>query len=212
MLSLRSASSRRASLSRRGIFRVPPERSLLVPSYILTGAPGAGKTAVLRMLEISGYPVVEEAATDVIALSSALGHDQPWQDSDFIDRILALQRQRHAAVRADPGATVFFDRSPACTLALSRYLGVALPRPLDREVSQVMAQDGYATTVFFIRNLGFVEPTAARRISFEDSLAFERVHERTYRELGFHLVEVPAGPLALRVELIRQTVRAVSES
>jgi predicted ATPase len=33
-----------------------------VPSYILTGAPGAGKTAVLRLLETSGYPVVEEAA------------------------------------------------------------------------------------------------------------------------------------------------------
>lgn len=180
-----------------------------MPSYILTGVPGAGKTAVLRMLEASGYPVAEEAATDVIALSSALGQDEPWRDSDFIDKILALQRQRHAAVRADPGATVFFDRSPACTLALSRYLGVVPPRPLDREVSQMMARGGYATTVFFIRNLGFVEPTAARRISFEDSLAFERIHEQTYRELGFRLAEVPAGPLAERVELIRRTVRAL---
>jgi predicted ATPase len=45
------------------------------------------------------------------------------------------QRQRNAAVQADAGATVLFDRSPACTLALSRYLGVVPPRPLDREVS-----------------------------------------------------------------------------
>ncbi len=44
-----------------------------MPSYILTGAPGAGKTAVLRLLEASGYPVVEEAATDVIALGNAPG-------------------------------------------------------------------------------------------------------------------------------------------
>jgi len=43
-----------------------------MPAYILTGAPGAGKTAVLRLLEISGYAVVEEAATDVIALGNAL--------------------------------------------------------------------------------------------------------------------------------------------
>jgi predicted ATPase len=35
-----------------------------MPSYILTGPPGAGKTAVLRQLEIIGYAVVEEAATE----------------------------------------------------------------------------------------------------------------------------------------------------
>lgn len=37
--------------------------------YILTGAPGSGKTAVLRMLETFGYGVVEEAAP----MSSGIG-------------------------------------------------------------------------------------------------------------------------------------------
>ena len=104
------------------------------------------------------------------------------------------------------GTTVFFDRSPACTLALSRYLGFAVSPLLTREVSRVLSEGTYEPAVFFIRNQGFVQPTAARQISFEDSLAFERLHEQTYRDLGFHLVEVPAGPLADRVELIRQTV------
>jgi len=54
-----------------------------VPSYILTGAPGAGKTAVLRVLETGGYLVVEEAATDVIAVGNALGRAEPWHDHDF---------------------------------------------------------------------------------------------------------------------------------
>ena len=65
----------------------------------------------------------------------------------------------------------------------------------------------YSKTVFFIRNQGFVRATAARRISFADSLAFERVHEETYRELGFRLADVPAGPLARRVALIGQAIR-----
>lgn len=51
-----------------------------MPSYVLTGAPGAGKTAILRLLEGGGYPVVEEAATDVIALGHALGNAEPWHD------------------------------------------------------------------------------------------------------------------------------------
>ena len=187
-----------------------------MPSYILTGAPGAGKTAVLRMLEAGGYAVVEEAATDVIALGNALGRDEPWQDSDFIGKILALQRQRQDAARSGPGATVFFDRSPACTLALSRYLagwlGAAPPAAVAGEVGALLARGGYETTVFFVRNLGFVRPTAARRISLEDSLVFERIHEETYRELGFRLVDVPAGPLAERAELIARTVRAAALS
>jgi predicted ATPase len=58
--------------------------------------------------------------------------------------------------------------------------------------------------VFFIRNQGHVQPTAARRISFEDSLAFERIHETVYRELGFTLVEVPPAPLAERAAVIQQ--------
>ena len=31
--------------------------------FIITGAPGAGKTAILRQLELDGFGVVEEAAT-----------------------------------------------------------------------------------------------------------------------------------------------------
>jgi predicted ATPase len=177
-----------------------------VPAYILTGAPGAGKTAVLRLLEASGYPVVEEAATDVIALGNALGRAEPWQDHDFIGKVVTLQRQRQDSLRVPAGAIVFFDRSPVCTLALSRYLGFTTSRLLASEVDLMVAEGTYEKTVFFIRNQGFVQPTAARQISFEDSLAFERLHEETYRDLGFELVEVPAGPLADRVELIRQTV------
>ena len=178
-----------------------------MPSYVLTGAPGAGKTAILRLLEISGYRVVEEAATDVIALGNALGRAEPWHDLAFIDKVVALQRQRRDAARAAGGATVFFDRSPVCTLALSRYLGFAASCLLDEEISRVVADGTYEPVVFFIRNQGFVQPTAARQISFDDSLIFERLHEQVYRDLGFQLVEVPAGPLADRVALIRQTVR-----
>jgi predicted ATPase len=176
-----------------------------MPRYILTGTPGAGKTAVIRLLEVGGYVVVEEAATDVIAVHHAVGCDEPWRDKAFIEKIVTLQRQRQDAVRA--AGTVFFDRSPVCTLALSRYLGLPTSDVLAREVDRVLAEAVYEPTVFFVRNQGMVQSTAARRISFEDSLVFERLHERTYRDLGFDLVEVPAGPLADRVALVRQTVQ-----
>ncbi|PZS18568.1 MAG: ATPase [Pseudonocardiales bacterium] len=164
-----------------------------MPAYILTGAPGAGKTAVLRLLDINGHVVVEEAATDAIARDNALGREEPWHDHAFIDKVITLQRQRQNSVRAAKTATVFFDRSPVCTLVLSRYLGFTTSYLLAREVDRVVAGGVYETTVFFIRHQGFIQTTAARRISFEDSLVFEQLDEQIYRELGFQLVEVPAG-------------------
>jgi predicted ATPase len=35
--------------------------------FIITGAPGAGKTAIIRQSELDGFRRVEEAATDTIA-------------------------------------------------------------------------------------------------------------------------------------------------
>jgi len=174
-----------------------------VPAYVITGTPGAGKTAVLRCLELAGHAVVEEAATDTIALAHALGEDEPWREPGFADRIVRLQRMRRATAPVASGP-VFFDRSPVCTLALCRHLGFPASAELTHEVDR--ARTEYERTVFFVRNLGYVRPTEARRISFADALAFEAIHEQTYRELGFDLVDVPPGPLAARVAVIERSV------
>ncbi|MFF0877698.1 AAA family ATPase [Micromonospora aurantiaca (nom. illeg.)] len=173
-----------------------------MPGFILTGAPGSGKTAILRHLEVDGHPVVEEAATDVIALHQALGRPEPWREPDFAEQVLDLQRRRRRRAEMFGGDVVFHDRSPVCTLALCRHLGLTPPPALFDEIERMTAE----RTVFFVRNQGFVEATAARRISFEESLVFERVHELTYRDAGFDLVEVPAGPLTTRVAAIKQAV------
>jgi predicted ATPase len=171
-------------------------------AFILTGTAGAGKTILLCALERRGHRVVDEAATDVIALEQALGHPEPWTDPAFIDAILRLQRQRSELVTG-PGRA-FVDRSPVCTLALSRYLGFATSALLSAEV-ECMA-DTYSPTVFFVRHRGAIERTAARQISFEESLDFERLHEDTYRDLGFELVDVPDAAVAERADLVEQAV------
>ena len=165
--------------------------------YILTGAPGAGKTALLRLLERRGHAVVEEAATDVIALEQALGRPEPWTDPGFIDQIVALQRQRQ---RLAGGA--FFDRSPICTWALAEFLGREPSPTLKAEIARIEAEGVYERQVFFVQNLGFVTPTAARRIRHEDALRFEQVHLEAYRRFGYDLVLIPPGDLNGRADQV----------
>ena len=174
--------------------------------FILTGTPGAGKTSLLRGLAEQGYSVVDEAATEVIAREQARGRAEPWTQPSFVDRITALQRRLQLHAPATGGQAQFYDRSPICTHALATYLGLPVPASLSAEIARITRERIYQRQVFFVRNLGFCEPTAARRISFEESLEFERVHERSYRAFGYELIDVPAAEPADRLALIGRTV------
>jgi predicted ATPase len=175
--------------------------------FIITGAPGAGKTAILRQLELDGFSVVEEAATDVITAAEARGAVQPWIDPSFIETIANLQRDRLLRASCQPDEVQFHDRSVVCTAALATYLGYAFSPFLVSELERVKKEAIYQNRVFFIRNLGFITPTEARRISFEETLRFEKIHEQTYRHSGFELVFVEPGSLAERASIIKAAIR-----
>ena len=174
--------------------------------FVITGAPGAGKTAIIRQLELDGFSVVEEAATDIIAAAQAQGADEPWTQPGFLDAIARLQRERQIRASYLPGEVQFHDRCAVCTAALAVYLGRPISPVLGRELERVRQEAIYQKRVFFIRNLGFIKPTEARRISFAETVRFERIHEETYREFGFELVPVAAAGVAERVRVIKAAI------
>ena len=176
--------------------------------FILTGTPGSGKTALIRQLELDGFGVVEEAATAVIAAEQARGTPQPWTQPSFIDAIAQLQKDRQLRASHQPDEVQFHDRCGVCTAALAVYLGYPVSPVLARELERIQRDAIYENRVFFIRNLGFVTPTEARRISLDEALRFEAVHERTYRDFGFDLISIEPGTIAERVATIMAAVRA----
>jgi predicted ATPase len=158
--------------------------------YILTGTPGAGKTAILRCLELDGYGVVEEAATDIIAVQQAQGVAEPWSHASFIDAIVTLQRERQLRAARLGDGKQFFDRSPICTYALAKYLGYPISTALSTEIERIEQDAIYQKRVFFVQSLGFITATDARRITPEDAMRFERVHEEAYRGFDYQIVPI----------------------
>jgi predicted ATPase len=177
--------------------------------FVLTGAPGAGKTAILRQLELDGFSVVEEAATDVIARQQAQGVAEPWTHPQFIDAVVDLQRRRQLGASSEVADVQFHDRSVVCTAALAAYLGHPVSGALAGELERIRTEAIFQKRVFFIRNLGFITPTEARRISFEETLRFERTHEETYRDLGFEIVSIKPGHLLDRAAAIKAAIAEI---
>ena len=174
--------------------------------YIVTGAPGAGKTAVIRQLEIDGFSVVEEAATDVIALWQAKGIAEPWAHPEFIDAVVSLQRTRERRANCATDFVHFHDRSVVCTAALADYLGFARSHNLQQELRRVTTERVFHRRVFFLKNLGFVTPTDARRITYEETVRFEQLHEQTYRNLGFEITFVDRSSVSERATQIKDSL------
>lgn len=171
---------------------------------ILTGAPGAGKTLLLRQLEVDGIDIVEEAATDVIALQQGLGIAEPWRRYDFSETIARLQVQRMA--KPALGEVRVSDRSLVCTLALAEYLGHPVPKLLERAIAESMARRQFERRVLFVELLGFITNTEARRISLADSQRFEAFHVAAYERLGFELVRIPPLPLGDRMKAVHAAI------
>lgn len=89
-----------------------------------------------------------------------------------------------------------------CTLALARFLGVPVPPVLAEELELIAAERYYARQVLFVRMLGFVTRTAARRIDHADALRFEAFHEEAYLENGFELIDVPPASVDERADAV----------
>jgi len=77
---------------------------------------------------------------------------------------------------------------------------------LRSELERVKKEGIYESRVFFILNLGFIMLTDARRISFEETMRFEALHEETYRSFGFELFAVERGDLLERVSVIKAAI------
>ncbi len=180
----------------------------MVKQYILTGAPGCGKTSIIDALKVNNISVVAEAATDIICERQSQGIVAPWQHAGFIDDIVRLQIQRQKARFRQDSDLCFYDRSPICTYALAVYLDFDFPDILIDEIKRLRRFGIYEKTVFFIDNLGFIENTQARKISFEDALRFEQIHIDSYKKFGYDLIHVPRASVDERVDFIIKFIEA----
>ena len=132
----------------------------------------------------------------MISQEQIKGIEKPWEEPNFVDKITRMQKERQMNFS---GNVQFYDRSPFCTYALGKYLahwkGLEFkPSPvLLDEIDRCLKSGVYQNRIFFFENLGFIEHTDARKISYEDALIFEQIHLDVYKEFSFDIKAI-SGP------------------
>jgi predicted ATPase len=86
----------------------------------------------------------------------------------------------------------------------SRLFGIAATSLPFAGTATVAGTARFERRVFFVRNLGFITPTEARRISYEETVRFEKLHEQAYREFGFDIISIAPASVVNRVREIKR--------
>ncbi len=167
--------------------------------YILSGAMGAGKSAVLSKLRALGIPCVPEPAREILAeqrLIQAMG--VPEKNTDLFS-MLMLSRSIHNYYenRAMEKAVVF-DRGIPDMIAYARLFKLD-----ETSYANAAKEFRYNPTVFYLPAWEEIYTNdLERKMSFEDAKAFGVVVRSIYEELGYRILEVSRFSLEERVQFI----------
>jgi hypothetical protein len=138
----------------------------------------------------------------------------PRRPGQFVhgDVLSGAQSERRIPARSELGdsaAIQFYDRSPICTLALAQWLDYPPSDAVRFEMERICRDKVYRLEVFFVRSLGFMTPTEARRISLADAIRFGELHESLYLAHGFQLIYIDPGTAVQRVQSIKRSVDGI---
>jgi predicted ATPase len=176
--------------------------------FILTGAPGSGKTAILTQLT-GEFRCEDEPAWEVLTEQRASGGRGTWdQDpSLFVHLLLKRSIRKYESARRTK-QTVLFDRGiPDCVVYALR-LSVDVAPSLD-----AVDSFRYEPEVLFLAPWPDIYKTDAERImSFDETVAFSETLREVYKRSGYSLIDVPHGSISARAAFVRAFITRRTET
>jgi predicted ATPase len=163
---------------------------------VITGAPCAGKTAVITQLAQRGYRVVPEAARIYIDAELKKGRRLAEIKSDpasFERHIFRAKLRLETSLPA--GELLFLDRGLPDSIAYFILEGLDPAEP-QRQSLRVRYR-----RVFLFERLEFMQDPV-RSENAQMAAKIERLIEAVYSHLGYAIIRVPVLPVPARAEFV----------
>jgi len=167
--------------------------------FVLTGAPGGGKTAILARVG-PGIRTVAEPAREVLAEERAAGgRGTPDQDpARFVELLLVRSIENYK--RDGRREVTLYDRGIPDCVGYAVHLG-ADPSPS----IEASARYRYHPQVLVLEPWEAIYTTDdERKMTFAQAVEFHEELLDGYRNAGYELITVPRGSVLRRVVFIRE--------
>jgi len=162
----------------------------MVNVFVISGAPGTGKTSVIDELRKQGFYTIKEAAREI-------GKDyniQKLQEAIF-------EFQKKELEQAKQYNLAFSDRGFGDTLAYSRFYNVEIPE----SVLEYVKKARYSG-IFLMDLLDKYEKDTFREETPEQQKIIHKLIAETYYDLGYKIIRVPLMSVGERVEFIKKKI------
>jgi predicted ATPase len=170
--------------------------------FVLTGAPGSGKTSILDRLR-GRFRCVDEPAREVLAEQRASGGRGTWDQDPtlFVHLLLRRSIEKYEAARGS-GETVILDRGiPDCVVYAIR--AGTDPSPSLTAVDAFR----YRPHVLFLEPWSDIyERDEERTMSFADTVSFSDALRDVYERSGYIPVSVPPTSIDDRAAFVREFI------
>ena len=170
--------------------------------FVLTGAPGTGKTAILDRIG-AGIRRVGEPAREILAEQRAIGGTGTYErdPSLFVDLLLQRSIDKHETAQRREGP-VAFDRGVPDCVAYAVLMGTD-----PTEGRAACERYRYHPEVFVVEPWEEIYVTDAERtMSFADTIPFHAALVDAYERAGYSLVEVPRDSAENRAAFVRDRI------
>ena len=180
---------------------------MISKKIVLIGGPGTGKTSVIRALEDEGYTCFHEISRSITADAQKKGIEQLFLEDPlmFSEALLNGRVQQFIDAEDIDEEFVFFDRGIPDITAYMDYKETPYP-----ERFTIKNEDYKYDAIFYFPIWKEIYKQDNERYeSYEEALEIHEFLRKTYKELGYNLIQMPKTGVGERVDFILDNLKNI---
>ena len=172
--------------------------------YIISGAPGTGKTTIINALKKKDHYCAEEISRELIAEQISIGGNiLAWKDQIAFENKIAHRRYKQF-LDSPENCICFFDRSSVDCIA---YLNNNKLESTS-QINQIIKNCIFNKTVFYTPIWEEIyKNDSERQESFDQSIRIDKYLKDSYIKFGYTIIEIPKTTLDKRVNFILSQIK-----
>lgn len=167
--------------------------------YIITGAPGTGKTSIINELKLRGFNCIDENSREIIAEQIITGGEiLPWKNQiAFENKVANIRKQQYLS--SPKNCICFFDRSALDCLAYLKLNNLDATSEIIKHIEEC----SFNKTAFYtpIWQEIYVKDNE-RKENIKKAQEIQNNIINVYKSKGYELISVPKLSISERVNFI----------